>query len=94
MFLDRFRPDLVWTYGGDPVALVVRQMAKRQGAKVVFWLYNFAYSDRAAFALVDYVLVPSEFSRTYYRERLGLECQVLPIIVHWQEAEQRSEAGR
>ena len=48
MFLDRFRPDLVWTYGGDPVALVVRQMAKRRGAKVVFWLYNFAYSDRAA----------------------------------------------
>ncbi len=78
---------MVWTYGGDPVALAVQQMAKRNGAKIVFWLYNFAYTDRAAFALADYIIVPSEFSRQYYREKLGLECRVLPLIVHWEEAE-------
>ena len=61
---------------------------------LVFWLHNFAYHDRAAFALVDYVVVPSEFSRRYYREKLGLECSVLPNVVHWAEAEQRSEVGR
>ena len=71
----------------------MQQLAKRHGAKVVFWLHNFAYHDRAAFALVDYIVVPSEFSRRYYREKLGLECNVLPNIVHWEEAEQRSEVG-
>ena len=40
------RPDIVVTYGGDPVSIAVQQLAKRQGAKVVFWLHNFGYSDR------------------------------------------------
>ena len=39
-----------------------------------------------AFQAVDYAVVPSEFSRRYYRETLGLACQVLPNIVNWRAA--------
>jgi glycosyltransferase involved in cell wall biosynthesis len=87
MFLGRFRPDVVVTYGGDPVSIAVQQLAKRCGAKIAFWLHNFAYGDRAAFALADHVIVGGEFSRCYYREKLGLDCHVLPYIVHWKEAD-------
>ena len=93
LFLDRFRPDTVLTYGGDPVSIAVQRLAKRHGAKVVFWLHNFAYTDRAAFAAADHVVVHAEFTRRYYREKLGLNCYRLPYIVHWKEAEQRSEVG-
>jgi glycosyltransferase involved in cell wall biosynthesis len=87
IFLRKNRPDIVVTYGGDPVSIAVQHLAKRHGAKIVFWLHNFSYHDRAAFAAADYIIVPSEFSRRYYREKLGLECSVLPNIVHWAEAE-------
>ena len=93
LFLDRFRPDAVLTYGGDPVSIAVQRLAKRHRAKVVFWLHNFAYTDQAAFAAADYVVVHAEFTRRYYREKLGLNCYRLPYIVHWKEAEQRSEVG-
>ncbi len=64
-----------------------------QSPVLVFWLHNFAYGNRTAFEAVDYVIVPSEFSRRYYREKLGLECHVLPNIVHWEEAEVKGRAG-
>ena len=85
-FLLKNRADVVVTYGGDPASIAVQRLAKRHGAKIVFWLHNFSYTDRAAFALVDYIVVPSEFSKRYYREKLGLDCRVLPNIVHWEEA--------
>ena len=71
----------------------MQRLAKRHGAKVVFWLHNFAYTDRAVFAAADYVVVHAEFTQRYYREKLGLNCHRLPYIVHWKEAEQRSEVG-
>jgi glycosyltransferase involved in cell wall biosynthesis len=87
LFLRKNRPDVVVTYGGDRVSLAVQRLAKQSGAKVIFWLHNFAYADRTAFAFAGQVIVPSEFSRAFYRERLGLECHVLPNLVHWQEAQ-------
>ena len=79
------------TYGGDPVSIAVQHLAKRHGAKVVFWLHNFAYPGREPFAAADRVIVGSEFSKRYYCEKLGLDCHVLPYIVHWKEAECRAE---
>jgi glycosyltransferase involved in cell wall biosynthesis len=94
LFLKKNRPDIVVTYGGDPVSLAVQRLAKKSGAKLVFWLHNFAYADRRAFELVDHVIVPSEFSRAYCRERLGLECRVLPNVVHWDQAEVQNRNPR
>jgi len=94
IFLRKNRPDVVVTYGGDPVSIAAQRLAKRLGITIVFELHNFAYSDRSAFEAVDYVTVPSEFSRRYYRQRLGLDCHVLPNIVNWKAAEVRGERGR
>jgi glycosyltransferase involved in cell wall biosynthesis len=79
--LARFRPDVVLTYGGDPASAAVAAAARRAGARVAFWLHNFAYPDRAAFAGCDAVVVPSEFSRAYHRGWLGQECVALPPVI-------------
>ncbi len=81
IFLVRNRPDLVWTYGGDSVALAVQQAAKKRGIPILFGLHNFNYHDPATFQMVDHVIVPSEFSRTYYRQSLGLVCHRLPYVI-------------
>jgi glycosyltransferase involved in cell wall biosynthesis len=80
---DRFRPDVLLTYGGDDLAALVIARARRHGLPVVFALHNFAYHDAAIFRGVDAVLVPSEFARDHYRRTLGLECVALPGCLDW-----------
>ncbi len=82
-FLDADRPDAVVTYGGDPLAETLIRLAKNRNLPLVFWLHNFAYHDPQAFALADYVIVPSQFNRHFYWESIGLACQVLPLVVDW-----------
>ncbi len=86
-FLRRKRPDVVWTYGGDPVAIAVQRLVKRLGIPVLFAVHNFGYGRRETFEAVDYAVVPCDFSRRYYMETLGLACQVLPNIVNWKAAQ-------
>ena len=38
-------------------------------------------TTRRVFRLVDHVIVPSEFSRTHYRQSLGLACHRLPYVI-------------
>ena len=71
IFLDKNRPDLVWTYGGDPVSMAVQQMAKQRGIPILFGLHNFAYRDAGPFRMADRVIVPTEFARQHYRESWG-----------------------
>ena len=61
IFLTRNRPDVVWTYGGDPVSIVLQQLVKRLDIPILFALHNFAYRDPEAFRMADYVIVPTEF---------------------------------
>jgi glycosyltransferase involved in cell wall biosynthesis len=82
-----FRPQVLLTYGGDAVARVIIELGKRHGLVVVFGLHNFAYHDPELFRNVDRVIVPSEFSRRWYRERLGLRCEVLPYVIDWNRVE-------
>jgi glycosyltransferase involved in cell wall biosynthesis len=84
--LQRDRPDVVWTYGGDPVSLAIHRLAKRMDIPIVFALHNFSYPTAETFRSVDYVVVPAEYSRKYYWEKLGLACQILPNVVNWHEA--------
>ncbi|MGC8643344.1 MAG: glycosyltransferase family 4 protein [Isosphaeraceae bacterium] len=77
-FLQDVRPDVLLTYGGDPITQGMIALARAHGTAVVFALHNFAYTGLAAFRGVDYCIAPSEFACRYYRERLGLICQPLP----------------
>ena len=47
-FLGIYRPDVLLTYGGDPVTVGMIALAKRRGIPVVFAIHNFAYTDCAA----------------------------------------------
>src|SRR6185436_15700349 len=76
--LRRFRPDLVFTYGGSPRAVARRRRARAAGARVIFGLYNTAYPSRAWFDHVDLVITPSEFLSRYYRDAIGLDSEPLP----------------
>ena len=81
IFLRQNRPDVVWTYGGDPVSLAAQRAVKQRGVPILFWLHNFSYREIEPFRLVNRVIVPTEFARRYYREKLALECEVLPLVL-------------
>lgn len=77
--LDRFRPDVVLTYGGHPAGLALMAEARRRGIPVVFHLHNFAYTDSRGFADASAVLVPTDYARRLYARRLGLHCVHIPL---------------
>jgi glycosyltransferase involved in cell wall biosynthesis len=81
IFLKKNRPDLVWTYGGDPVSIALQHLVKQLGIPILFALHNLSYFDAEPFRLADRVVVPTEFARRHYRDALGLECDVLPLVV-------------
>jgi len=81
IFLKKNRPDVVWTYGGDPVSLAVQKLAKRLDIPILFALHNFAYRDASAFEMVDYVIVPTDFCRQFYWNTIGLASLYLPLVV-------------
>jgi GT2 family glycosyltransferase/tetratricopeptide (TPR) repeat protein/glycosyltransferase involved in cell wall biosynthesis len=96
--VDDFRPDVLLTYGGDPITRQMWRVARagwraRRRTPVVFWLHNFAYDDARCFEDVDHVIVPSEFSRRWYRERLGMECRVLPYLIDWERVTVRDQSS-
>ncbi len=75
---DRFRPDVLLTYGGHPASLELMRLARLRGIAVVFHLHNFGYNDRRAFADVSAVIFPSEYSRRHHARLLGLDGPVTP----------------
>ncbi len=78
---DRLRPDVVVTYGGDPITLEVLARARRRGAATVFTLHNFGYDNSSHFVNVDAILVPSQFSAEHHRRVLGVDCVPLPCLI-------------
>ncbi len=79
--LDRFRPDVLLTCGGDPVTQEVLARARGRGVATVFALHNFSYNDRSPFNDVDAVIVPSRLAADHYHAALELDCVVLPNLV-------------
>ena len=76
--LERFRPDVLLTYGGHPASIELMRRARAKGIAVVFHLHNFGYNDRRAFADVSAVIFPSEYSRRHHARLLGLDGPVIP----------------
>ena len=75
---DRFRPEVLLTYGGHPASLELMRRARLRGIAVVFNLHNFGYNDRRAFADVSAVIFPSAYSRRHHARLLGLDGPVIP----------------
>jgi glycosyltransferase involved in cell wall biosynthesis len=81
IFLDRNKPDAVMLFGGDPISREIINRIKRRDIPLIFALRNFSYPVVDFFQSMDYVFVPSEFSRQYHWEKLGLACHVLPNVM-------------
>jgi glycosyltransferase involved in cell wall biosynthesis len=81
--LERFRPDMVLTYGGHWLAQEIIAHTKRRGIPVIFALHNFDYHKAELFRPVDAVVVPSRFAQAHYRRTLGLECTAIPGPWDW-----------
>jgi glycosyltransferase involved in cell wall biosynthesis len=82
--LERSRPDVVVTYGGDALAAEIRRRAGASGAAIVFALHNFNYNTPAPFIGTDAVVVPSRFAASYYFRTLGLKCTPLPYLIDFE----------
>ena len=82
-FLELNQPDVMLTYGGDPITIGMIDMARRRGIPIVFAIHNLQYFDPRPFANVDFCIVPSQFTQRYYRDRVGLACHVLANPVDW-----------
>lgn len=65
--LERFRPDVVVSYGGDRINREVLATARARGIATVFPLHNFNYRDPGSFADADAVIVPSRFAADHCR---------------------------
>ena len=83
---ERFRPQVVLTYGGHPASVAMIEHAHRRKIPVVFHLHNFAYDNPRPFACVQGLITPSEYTRRHYRRLLGLESTVLPDPVRTERA--------
>ena len=83
--LNRFRPQVLLTYGGHPVSLQLMRRARTTGIAVVFHLHNFSYNDRRGFNDVSTVIFPSEYSRRHFQRKIGLDGTVIPdpIRLDW-----------
>jgi glycosyltransferase involved in cell wall biosynthesis len=80
-FLKKNRPDVLWTFGSDAVAIRVQQVAKHLDIPVLFALYDLSHRDTQPFKAVDYVITANEFCRQHYWRTLGLFSQkLLPVI--------------
>jgi hypothetical protein len=75
---ERFRPDVLLTYGGHRVSLELMRQARKRGIAVVFHLHNFGYRVRSAFADTSAIIFPSEYSRSHHAKLLGLDGPVIP----------------
>ncbi len=90
----RFRPDLLLTYGGHAFALPLFRRARQQGIKVVFALHNLEYDGTDLFRAVDALLVPSRAAQEHYWSQLGLSSTVIPGPWNWERVWCAEVAGR
>ena len=70
--LDRFRPDLVFYYGGLPFDFLIAAEARSRGIAVAFYLANGNYRESRAFRDVDLVLTDSRATAQRYRDQMGI----------------------
>ena len=81
IFLNKQRPDVVWTSGYDPVSLEVQRLVMRLDIPIVLALDDAVYADDSAFQRIDYAMVSSEYARQFHWKNIGLACQRLPLVI-------------
>jgi len=70
--LERFKPDLVWFYGGRPIDYLIADEARHRRIPVAAYLVNENYTKTRWCRDVDLILTDTEATANYYRDKLGL----------------------
>lgn len=76
--LARFRPEVLFTFGGQPRELRRQAAARDRGCAVVFALMNWGYLTPGAIPFRDAVWTVSNYQARVYRERAGIDSIVIP----------------
>ncbi|MBQ9874605.1 MAG: glycosyltransferase [Thermoguttaceae bacterium] len=79
--LDAYNPDVFATYGGDPRIALAAETVRNRGASTAFYLHNLEYRKPELFKSFDSVIVPSEFAKRFYKEKLGIETVAIPPLI-------------
>ncbi|SDE68236.1 glycosyltransferase [Desulfuromonas thiophila] len=79
--LETFKPDLVFTYGGKTLDLLLASEAKQLGIPVAFYLANGNYTQQRFARDLALVLTNSQAAARMYRQRLGIEAVPLGLFV-------------
>ena len=80
-FIAAFRPDIFITYGAGRMERPLTELARRGGARTVFYLANPTYMRSESFENIDQVVTDTAATAQLYRERLGLESTVIGKFV-------------
>jgi glycosyltransferase involved in cell wall biosynthesis len=70
--LDRFKPDIVWFYGGRPLDYLIADEAKHRDIPVAAYLANGNYTKTRWCRDVDLIVCDSQATAGYYRARNGI----------------------
>ncbi len=79
--LEEVQPDLVLTYGSSQLSRALIREARKNCRTLIFYLANPSYDEPGLFRPFDQVLVPSNFQREYYQQRLGIQSDVLRTLI-------------
>lgn len=85
--LERWKPDITLTFGGDATDARRRALARQSGSRVVFALHNLAYRKRPP-SEVDLFLCPTEYLKSEYANALSAPIAVLPPPLPFDESPQ------
>ena len=88
---ERYRPDLVYTYGSFAVVREMMKHARQRGIVTVFSLRNHGYNDRRYYQNVDHVLTTSPYLTDLYRRTIGLRSTGIASPIAWSEVEAPAE---
>ena len=80
------RPDVMLTFGGNWLSRAAMMVARRHGVPVVFWLRHLRYQHADLFDSCSAMIVPSEFSARFYKEKFGIDCDVVPAPIRMDRA--------
>lgn len=78
----RTKPDVIYGYA-SPYSNPLRRLAKKHGARVVFYLANGNYTEvkRDYFKEVEHILVPSDALGAHYKSLMGLDTESVRSVV-------------
>jgi glycosyltransferase involved in cell wall biosynthesis len=81
--IEDWKPDIVYSYGGWLLERQILRHCRMVGLPTAFLLINGNYHDASGFADVNLILAPTQLLADNYREKLGVQCEVVGEFVDY-----------